>query len=297
MNHPYATSEYASALSHWGRALYVPEWNTHVLIRKIKPGIEDAAGTYPIAILDKNADIPGGLEYLRRHQLLSVVLVLDDFHRPALSILKKYFLFVKKFKTHYIHNNQKKKTYTRHHQHELLQSLKSVRISPFDLKNNLQAWVLLYDNLIRSKNLTGLHAFPLKHHAILSKLNGITAIGAWQDSELISCHIWVDDGISAHSHLAASSTTGYKNRAAYAINDASIAYFSNTQVINFGGGLGINNKTVDGLTKFKQGFSNSTTCSYICGAVLNEKSYAKLIAECNITSKIDFFPAYRSISK
>jgi len=298
MKHPYSTIQYAKSLSHWGRPFHVPEWDTNVLIREISPGFEDASGTYPIAILDKNADIARGLERLRKHRLISVVLVLDDFHRPSLKTLHQYFTVIKQFKTHYIHDNNKEKIiYNRHHRYELRQALKSVDVAPLDLQNNIENWSALYSNLIVHKELTGLHAFPLKHHIALGKLEGITAIGAWQKDELISCHVWVSDGDYVHSHLAASSAQGYANRAAYAINDASIAYFSNAKIINFGGGIMQTNKTLDNLAQFKRGFSNNIALSYVCGAVLDEERYADLLLKNATIQQTDFFPAYRMNDK
>ncbi|GEM_PF-3772909 len=294
MQHPYATDEYAHALSHWGEALSVPEWSTNVIVREIKPGFKDASGTYPIAILDKNADIPGGLERLRQHQLISVVLVLDDFHRPTLEKLDKHFTIIKPFKTHYIYEKKQGAiVYNHHHRYELRQALKSVRVDLMNLEKSIDEWTSLYTNLITKKKLTGLHSFPKTHHSALIKLNGVTPIGAWHNNKLVSCHIWVSDNQYAHSHLAASSDQGYACRAAYAINDAAITYFSNLDIINFGGGITEINHSMDGLAKFKQGFSNNTKSSFICGAILDQRRYNELLLQNETMIQTDFFPSYR----
>src|SRR3984885_1215409 len=187
MVHPYSTSIYAKTLSHLGHALHIPEWETSVLIRPIKPGYKDALGIYPLTVLNRQADIAGGLARLRKHQLISIVLVIDDVHRPSLEQLNKHFDFVKPFKTHYIYRpNSESLSYPKHHQYELRQALKKpISIAPIDLTLNIEHWNKLYASLIEHKKLKEQHVFPLEHHAALGKLDGVTAIGAWENDELI----------------------------------------------------------------------------------------------------------------
>ncbi len=295
MIHPYATTTYAQALSYWGRPLYVPEWGTSVLIREIMPGLEDASGTYPIAILNKQADILGGLERLRSHNLVSVVFVVDDFHRPSLEELNQYFTIVRPFKTHYLYRKSCGiLSYNKHHRYELRQALKAVHVSTFDLSHNMEAWTKLYSNLISNKGITGLQSFPSEYHRVLGELDGVTAIGAWHNDELVSCHIWVAHNEHVHSHLAASSAEGYALRAAYAVNDASLHHFLNAEVINIGGGAGFADNANDGLARFKRGFSNDTTLSYICGTVIDSNRYTELVQERGTIECPSFFPAYRA---
>lgn len=288
--HPYKTMKYAQSLAHWGEAFYVDAWQSPVILRKIDGGGFDAAGVYPFCVLPKDADIAAGLARLKEHGAVSVVLVLDDFHRPQIQTLEPHFSLLRPFKTHYVHDPKKGEvSYDSHHRRSLRKAQKQVKIGVLDLSKDWQNWHALYDYIIKDMGLTGLHAFPTAHHQVLFHLEGITAIGAWAGDELASAHIWAEDGETIHSHLVASNAKGYETRAAYAVNDFSIKHFSAAKIINFGGGAGIDNSEDDGLARFKRGFANDTAQSYLCGAVLDAEKYNELSSG----KKTDYFPAYR----
>ncbi|MFW0778037.1 MAG: hypothetical protein ACN2B6_10010 [Rickettsiales bacterium] len=289
-NHPYARIIFAESLSHWGKALFVEEWHTPVILREIDGGGIDAAGVYPFCVLPKDADIAGGLERLKQHGAVSVVMVLDDFHRPELDVLKPHFPMLRDFKTHYVHDYAKgEPQYDSHHRRGLRKAQQQVRVDVVDLKTHWRDWQKLYDYIIRDMKLSGLHAFPAAHHEALAPLEGIAAIGAWMDDELVSAHIWAGDGEMMHSHLVASNAKGYETRAAYAVNDFSIKHFAGAKLLNFGGGAGVADAEEGGLARFKRGFSNATAKSYIAGAILDEERYAALSGD----PTTSFFPAYR----
>jgi hypothetical protein len=299
--HPYATAAYAHSLSHWGEAQSVPEWGCGVILRAI-PGMDaagedtagmDAAGTYPIAAIAADADLPGGLERLRRLGLISITLVLDDFQRPPLALLQKYFNVVRPFKTHYIRRNAAKFTYARHHRYEVARASRKVTVRPFDLESHLPEWTALYASLIRRHGLRGVHLFPAAHFEALHRMKSTTSMGAWLDDELVSAHIWVSDGTHVHSHLAASNDAGYKAGAAYAVYDASIRHFAGAELLNFGGGAGTGEALNDGLAEFKRGFANESASAYVCGAILDEGRYDELCRRRATPADAEFFPTYR----
>jgi hypothetical protein len=92
------------------------------------------------------------------------------------------------------------------------------------------------------------------------------------------------------SHLAASSEAGYRNGAAYALNALAIEALTDCDLVNFGGGAGAVDDPADGLVRFKKGFSNRITDSWLCGAVLDAEAYRVLSAG---RADDGFFPAYR----
>jgi hypothetical protein len=292
--HPYATKAYAGSLAHWGKAFDVPEWGTHVIIRTISGDAADAFGTYPIAILHQANDLQAGLERLRQAGLVAVTLVLDDFHRPTLDDLNRYFDMVRPFKTHSIHRTGSPFTYNKHHRYEVARARKKVTVRSFDLREHLDEWMRLYATLISRHTLSGVHDFSKAHYAVLAEMAGVTAVGAWLEDKLVSAHLWVSDGTHVHSHLAASSEAGYKVGAAYAVYDESIKIFSDATLINLGGGAGTGNDSVDGLARFKQGFANDEASAYISGTILNKARYEALSQAHGATNNADFFPAYRA---
>ena len=135
--------------------------------------------------------------------------------------------------------------------------------------------------------------FPHEHHEYLGSSDGIVALGAWKESELVSAHIFATDGKKVYSHLAASSKNGYLCSAAYAVNDTALIYFKDAEFINFGGVAGIKDEESNGLEFFKRSFSNSVSSAYICGAILDVKLYNFLNKLKGSSESIDFFPQYR----
>src|SRR5574337_206640 len=133
MIHPYATERYAASLSHIGTPFAVPEWDSVVIARAIGAGEgQDAAGPYPLAVLDERADLEGGLERLRRAGFVSVTLVVDDYHRPPLAALESAFDIVRAFKTHYVVDRSRGSAEpSSHHRYEIKRALKAVRVAPF----------------------------------------------------------------------------------------------------------------------------------------------------------------------
>lgn len=293
MTHPYATLAYVQSLSLEGQPFVVPEWGTAVLSRPTDLELADVAGSYPMTVLAPDADLEGGLHRLRGSGFVSVVLVLDDYHRPSTAALGDAFDLVRPFKTHYVVDRAAgDATPSRHHRYEIKKALSSVRVEAFSLRDHFEQWLGLYENLTVRHSLSGTHDFPRSHHELLSVMPGVTAIGAFVDGVLLAAHIWIEDDGRVHSHLAASSEKGYALGAAYAVNDASIRLFPDARIINFGGGAGYEDDSSNGLARFKMGFANATSRSYVCGKILDAGKYAQLSATKDSAS--NFFPAYRA---
>lgn len=290
MMHPYSTLAYASTLSHVGRPLEVPEWGTYVLVRNVPGGGVDACGAYPITVFKDDADIAGGLAYLKLLGIVSVTVVTDDFHRPDHM---RGFDVVKEFKTHYLHRgpgNSFTGGYFPHqeHRYKIRRAKRTVEARLIDLKAHLTDWCALYDSLIKRHILTGVHAFPRESFTALSQIEGIEAVAGFVDNEMVCCNLWaVHDG-RAHSHLVASSEKGYELRAAYAVTDASIKHFAHCDIINLGGSAGNGDKD-DGLAQFKRGFSNASSPAWLCGAILHQQAYDML----SVGKSTEYFPEYR----
>lgn len=294
MTHPYGALAYAASLGHIGAPVEVPEWGCCVLERALEDGLTDAAGPYPLAPLPPDCDLAGGLGRLRSRGFVSVVLVLDDVHRPELARLERSFDHVRAFKTHFVHRPELgAPTYGKHHRYEIRRALRSVEAGPLDLARDEKAWSALYSTLSARHGLAGLHAFPPKHVWALAAMKGFEAFGAWAQGELVSAHIWAVHEGCAHSHLAASSARGYELGAAYAVNAAALERFVGARFVNLGGGAGASVGADDGLARFKRGFANSEASAYICGAVLRPEVYRHL---CGAAGRegAGFFPAYRT---
>jgi len=295
MQHPYATEAYAQTLGHIGRPVAVPEWGCSVLARPIDGEREDVTGCYPVATLTADADIVGGLTRLRDLGFVSVTLAIDDFHRPPIPALEQTFDLVRPFKSHFlVSGGLDAYRPSDHHRYEIKRAINMVRTTSIDLKAYAAEWGQLYAALGERHQFGQAHAFPASSFDALADIPGVETIGGFCDGQMVSCHIWIRDRDTVHSHLAASSPLGYCRRAAYAVNDASVRYFADARIINFGGGAGLNDVSDNGLARFKKGFSNAVAPSYICGAVLDAKAYAALSSARAPASASGFFPAYRA---
>lgn len=294
MPHPYATEAYASSLSHIGRPVAVPEWGCYLLARPIDAGGEDLLGCYPLAVLAPGADLRSGLVRLQSEGFVSITLAIDDIHRASISDLSAAFERLRPFKTHYVHcgglQNYKP---SKQHQYKINRAYRTVLTKPISLKPYLPAWQEMYTGVVERHQMSALHRFSGESFAELAELPGVQAIGGFVDGNLVSCHIWIVNDGHVHSHLVASNEIGYAHRAAYAVNDASVRHFSDSAIVNFGGGAGLGDAE-DGLVQFKKGFSNSQRPSYICGTILDHAAYKDLTTKTNGHSEDDsYFPAYR----
>jgi hypothetical protein len=252
MTHPYAREDYAASLSHVGAPFAVSEWGGYVLTRPTPcgPG-EDAIGPYPLTAMAANADLAGGLQRLKAAGHVSVVLVRDDRPNPSLAAFEGAFDTVRRFKSHYLHDRSLGPVaYDKHHRYELRRALGRVAVSEIALTDHLPAWKGLYGQLAERHGLEGVHAFPPAHHELLARLPGTRAFGAFVEGQLVSAHIFVTYDGHATSHLAASAPEGYRTGAAYAVNDLALTALADCQVINFGGGAGIDDDPTDGLVRF-----------------------------------------------
>lgn len=295
MTHPYATQAYVQSLAHTGRATPLPQWGTWVISRPIADGLSDCCGAYPLAVLAPDADLPGGLDALRRSGAVSVTLVLDDYHRPDLQHLSAHFDLVRPFKTHYVIDRQAGAfAPSSHHRYEIKRALKAVEVRELALSACLPQWEGIYRNLVTRHGLTGVHDFPPAHFEALAAMQGVVCVGAFHDGALVAAHLWIVHGDCVHSHLAASSALGYALNASYAVYDYSIRFFAGARVMNLGGGAGSADDPADGLARFKRGFANARAQGYLCGAILNPGVYAHLAQGIPPGA---YFPLYRSPSR
>lgn len=293
MTHPYASADYARSLAHIGEPIAVPEWGGHMLSRPTPHGDRrDAVGPYPITVLAPQSDLAGGLSRLRSGGLVSAVLVLEDEQRPPIEAVEAAFAMVRRFKTHFVYDRRLGPiTYGETHRYKVRRALKKVTVAEISLGDHLDGWLALYGELTGRHGLGGLHIFARDHYEMLARTPGVRTFGAFLDDHLVSAHIFMTHEGHAISHLTASAPEGYDVAAAYAVNDLAIHTLTDCDVINFGGGTQLDDDPMEGLVRFKRGFSNRTAPSYLCGAVLDTEAYAALSV--GHADGGGFFPAYR----
>lgn len=291
--HPYAGLPYAGSLPHIGQPVWVPPWGTAMLLRPVPGGGLDAAAPYPVGVLAEGADLPAGLEVLRRAGAISVVLVADPFGPAGAAMLQAGFSLVRPFKTHWsVERGAGAFAPNAHHRQRIRIAARRCHIRRAALREHLDDWCRLYAALCARHGLTGLHAFPRQAFAALAEVEGVQAFLAESgEGEVVAMHLWVDDGRVAYSHLAASSAAGYAAKAPFGLYAAAIEHFREREAIDLGGGAGLADAEADGLARFKQGFANARRTAHLCGQVLDPAAYARLSAS-RVPSA--YFPAYRT---
>ena len=294
MTHPYASAAYAGVFEAAATPLWVPLWRTHVLTRPT-PGAEarDAAGCYPLAVLGEDADLTGGLDWLRALGLTAVGLVPDPLTAPPLAALEAAFPLCVPFKAHLLVDYGRPVRFSKHHRYEVKRSLGQVSVEEVALADHLAAWARLYGHLAQRHGIGEDAAFTPDTFGRLAKVEGLRSLAAWGAGEVVSMHLWIVDAAQGlgYSLLAASSPEGYGRSAAYAVYDAAIRLFSDLRLLNLGAGAGLSSAADDGLTRFKRGFANAEVQAVFCGAILDEDRYAALSGGARQATTP--FPAYR----
>lgn len=293
MTHPYASAAYARVFDGVARPLRVEPWGTYVLVRDLPGGQgQDAMGVYPLTAFPPGADLESGLGVLRDAGLVSVGLVPDPATAPPIADLQRAFGLCRAFKTHQLIDYGRQVGFSKHHRYEVKKALSQVSVEIVSLSEHLEAWRRLYAQLSTRHALQGLAAFSDDAFARLAEVEGLTAIAASADGEIVSMHLWAADEERGHatSLLAASSEEGYRRSAAYAVYDAAIGHFSHLRTLNLGSGAGLSD-TEDGLARFKRGFANAEATAHFCGAILDSARYAALSG--GTTALETPFPAYR----
>jgi hypothetical protein len=291
--HPYASETYANAFREIAASVFLKSSRTWVLKRRI-PGTDlyDAMGCYPLCAIEPSADLEADFVDLRSQGLVSLVLVTDTFFRPDVSRLQEAFDVCKPFKKHYLYDPRAPFAYGKHHRYEVKKAAADceTRVVPFE--KHFQEWLALYGYLIRERGIAGIQNFPESYFRGLVGLDGLIAIAAFVEGKAVSMYLWIEHEGYVYSHLGASSEEGYRMRAAYAIYDHAIRLFGDRKVMDFGGGVGLEDTPDDGLAAFKNGFSNRTETCFLCGKILDEKTYQELSRRYQNSS---FFPAYRTL--
>jgi hypothetical protein len=288
---PWRTREYAGAFGSPWEPLEVSAWRSFVLTRPI-PGTNarDAIGCYPLAGFTPDGDIGSGLKQLKGSGLVSIALIPDPLSAPPLEDLTREFDLCWPYKTHYcIDQGRPPRQLPSHHKRKLRKSIGRLDISVVTLRQQLDSWCNLYDALIARRGISGIATFSRRFFEKIADHPAFTTFVGSHLGEVVAMAIWARSSKAAYYFLGASSSSGYRFSAAYAIMAAAIDYFRDVQWIHLGGGVG-SDAGGDGLSFFKRGFANTGLTAFLCGAVLDPHRYAELSCAKRSTT---WFPAYR----
>ncbi len=293
----YTHPAYAASLAEFGAPCQLPGSGGWVLERPI-PGYPevDATGCYPIFSCVDWKRLGEDLQ-AAGDRWVSLAAVPDPFGEITPEDLRACFpdVFLP-FKEHYAVDlsRQAGLTITSHHRYYARQALKALEITVIsDLPGFLPTWQVLYAHLVQRRRISGIRAFSAEAFARLFEVPGVTILCASLAGQPVAAHIWLAQGESIYSHLAAASEEGYRRGAFYALYACAIDHFKTQAAwLDLGGAAGLVNSNQDGLSRFKRGWANHTRMAYLGGRIFQPARYEQIVRE-KAARAGGYFPAYR----
>jgi len=294
----YLHAGYAETLSEFGRPQTLSVSGGHLLVRKItNTSHEDAMGCYPLFCCQDWKRLPDDLETLR-DEIVSIALVTDPFGNFDVEDLRRNFPDkMVHFKDHFVidFSLEGSTKISGNHRRNLEKALREVIVERCEPDSTvLEDWVILYDVLIKRHKISGLTAFSRGSFEKLFNVPGMDIFRAVHQGETVGMTLWLKHGEVSYYHLGAYSERGYELGASFPIFNTAIDHFRSQGLgrLNLGAGAGIGAKQQDGLSRFKQGWANTTLPVYFCGRIFDRNRYEQVMNETGMAAN-DFFPAYR----
>lgn len=294
----YGHRVYAESLAEFGTPRELPQCGGWILERQIAGfPYHDGMGCYPLFACQDWSQLCADMENIGR-ELVSLSMVTDPFGLYDVAYLQRCFRdIVLPFKEHYIVDlSRELNTFvSRHHRRNVRKALCTVHVEVCE--NPMQfidEWVDLYSTLIRRHNIRGIPAFSRLSFAKQLTVPGIVMFRAMHGESLVGMTLWYIQGDVVYYHLGAYNDLGYRLGASFALLWYVIEYFADNGLrwLNLGAGPGVKSKGVDGLTRFKLGWSTATRTAYFCGRIFDEEKYLEIVKANNV-AKANYFPVYR----
>jgi hypothetical protein len=294
----YLHPQYAASLSEWGTPHELTHCGGWILERPIpKIPTRDAMGCYPLFACQDWSQLHRDLDEID-DELVSLALVTDPFGKYEEENLRQCFRdVVIPFKKHYIINLQMplSEIGSKHNRKHARRALRTVQVQVCENPTLfIETWSQLYSHLIKLHHIEGIRAFSKTAFIKQLAVPGIVVLQAIHEGEVVGAQLYYQQDEMVYCHLGAANPLGYQLGAVYALDWYSIEYFSGkAQWLDLGGGAGITRDGIlDGLSQYKQRWSNETRTAYFCGRIINPTKYAEIAEEKQI-SATSYFPAYR----
>jgi hypothetical protein len=152
----------------------------------------------------------------------------------------------------------------------------------------------LYDTLIDAHHISGVAAFSKSFFKALIHVKGLRAVAAYLAGRIVSMMLFMEFDGRVYSFLAGTSDEGRANSAHYGMYAEALENLSEYLIVNLGGAPGLSDDPEHGIAFAKRRLTNTTSQSYLCGAILDPGAYSGLLPVAGITS--NFFPAYRDVA-
>jgi hypothetical protein len=257
----------------------------------------DGMSCYPIFSCADWSALADDLRGLSQ-SVVSVTLVTDPFGNYDPASLKECFGdLVIAFKNHFVTDLTCAPVsfISSHHRRNAQNALKKLEIEQcIQPLSVLDDWIGLYGTLIQRHQVKGIAVFSRASFEQQFKVPGLVALRAVSGQDTVGMLLWYVQGEVAYYHLGAYSNEGYKMGASFALFSRAIEIFANSGIrwLDLGASAGLDGTAVDGLSRFKKGWSTGTRTAYLCGTIFDRVRYEELKAARGITYT-HYFPAYR----
>lgn len=257
----------------------------------------DLAGPYPWAGFSDWSAVGKDLDAIEG--AVSATLVVSPTSLVDDALLREHFPdYLVDFKTHFLvdltENYEAARSLS--HRRKVRRHRPDLRIEMLEPTSRVETrWVELYALLGNRHEIRGGAAFTTD--GLVSQLHepNITLFGAKVGDQIIGMVSFVRSGSVAAYHLGAYDNQGYELEAAYALFPYAFGALADigVELVNLGGGAGLQVLDDDGLARFKRGWSTHTGVARIGGRVLDRVAFNGLVA----ASSSAFWPPYRSGGK
>jgi hypothetical protein len=294
----YLHPDYAESLTEFGTPLALPHCGGWILARQI-PGYDfrDAMGCYPLFACQDWSQIHRDLDEAR-HELVSLALVTDPFGEYDEGGLRRCFELVIPFKEHFITDLDRPidEVVSKHHRRNVQKAFRDLCVERCEEPSRfLPEWSSLYATLIERHHIKGIAAFSELSFAKQLEIPGLVMLRALYHGITVGMTLWYMQGNVCYYHLGAYSDIGYRLHASFALFSSAIEHFADKDELrwlNLGAGPGIEGGSLDGLSRFKRGWSTGTRTAYLCGRIFDHAAYSMITKKQGIPAS-DYFPAYR----
>jgi hypothetical protein len=291
----YLHPQYADALSCYGRPQFLPLSRSAIVIRSI-PGSRhvDATGCYPLFACARWDRLPADLDEIGA-TLVCLFVVADPFGEYDDALLRRCFKDVLlPYKQHHVIDMRKRNVFSKQHARNVRKAMSRIEVEVCENTGQVaEDWVALYSHLIRKHQIRGFAAFPRESLISQLRVPGLVIFRARHQGASVGMVLWYVHQDVAFYHLGAYSKSGYDVCASFGLFASSIEYFANrVRWLNLGGGAGVYPNPEDGLSRFKQGWTNETRTAYFCGRIFDAETYHSLALR-NGQCGTDYFPIYR----
>jgi len=293
----YLHPRYAASLAEFGKPRALPRCGGWILERAIgDTGCVDAMGPYPLFACAEWGALANDLEALDE-DLVTLSLVADPFGSFDRELLEEAFDVVAPFKTHYVAELSQplREVVGRRHRKAAEKALRHVDVErvaePIEF---LDEWSELYAAFAARRCFAGIKAFSREAFSHQLRLPGLFMFRASRRGETVGFDLWLVHGDVAYAHLVALSEDAYALGAGYALKWWIANYFyGRVSRLDLGGGVGLSDSVVDGLTAFKRGWTNTTRTAHFCGRIYDRRRYEELVRLAG-AARSNYFPGYRA---